>query len=72
MSINDALSALKAEQQRIESQIKQLDAAITGLRGMGKGSRVGSRKNRMSAAGRARIAAAQRARWAKLKAAKKK
>jgi hypothetical protein len=72
MSIIDALSALKAEQQQLESRIKQLSAAIVSLGGVSKRSGRGNRKGNMSAAGRARIAAAQRARWAKVKATKKK
>jgi len=72
MSIIDALNALKAEQQQLESRIKQLNAAIASLGGVSKRSGRGNRKSNMSAAGRARIAAAQRARWAKVKAAKKK
>jgi hypothetical protein len=59
----------------IESIVKQIRQEIERL---GKvlhllGGTTGSRKKRkLSAAGRKRIAAAQRARWAKIRAAKKK
>ena len=70
MSIAAVLSSLKAEQQQLEGQLKQLNAAIASLGGLSKNSHKG-RKGTMSAAGRARVAAAQRARWAKIKAKKK-
>jgi predicted RNase H-like nuclease (RuvC/YqgF family) len=68
-------------QQRDEAQrtVEQLDRALAaldsvdGLRSRGRGSHVVGRKGRtMSTAARKRIAAAQRARWAKWKAAQKK
>jgi hypothetical protein len=68
MAIDRILNSLKAEQQRLENQLKRLNAAIASLRGAGKG---GGRR-RMSAAGRARIAAAQRKRWAKIRAKAKR
>jgi hypothetical protein len=60
-----------AEQERIglTSQLEQLTIAISALSGSA-GGRGGGRRGTMSAAGRARIAAAQRARWAKLKSQK--
>ena len=48
----------------------RLNIAIAALQGVGNS--VSRPKRRMSAAGRARIVAAQRVRWAKLRAAKKK
>lgn len=57
-SIQGLISELEAERDRI-------DAAINALSGI---SAKGARKRRkLSAAGRKRIAAAQRARWAKFK-----
>jgi hypothetical protein len=50
----------------------KLDKAIEALSGVaGKSGGGGSGTRRLSAAARARIAAAQRARWAKFKAKKK-
>ena len=55
------VKALIAERDR-------LNMAIAALQGVSGESRKGSsRRGTMSAAGRARIAAAQRKRWAKLK-----
>lgn len=70
MNINElSISQLKkavALKEKIAKLQNQL-AAITGST-----APVATKKRTMSAAGRARIAAAQRARWAKHKAAKKK
>jgi hypothetical protein len=59
----------------LKQQRSQLDHAITSLERLGDGNSsrvVRPRKRRtMSASARAKIAAAQRARWAKQKAGKK-
>jgi len=56
--------------KEIDGQIKRLEEARRVLVGLsGGGRRKGTRT--MSAAGRRRIAAAQRKRWAKIRAAKK-
>jgi hypothetical protein len=70
MSITAALSSLKAERQQLESRLKQVNIAINSLGSLNGHSPKGG-KRMMSAAGRARIAAAQRARWAKFKAKRK-
>jgi|SRR5258705_6290783 len=65
-NLTSVLNQLEQERTRLASQLESLNNAITALNGTGnKGS-----GRRMSAAGRARIAAAQRARWAKLKGKK--
>jgi hypothetical protein len=66
MELNQIVAALQEERCRI-------DQAITALTGITH-TTVQPRKKRskMSAAGRARIAAAQRERWAKLKRSKLK
>lgn len=64
MNIASVVAQLKSERDR-------LDKAIAALTGGGTG-RVSGRKRVLSAAARARIAAAQRERWRKAKAAKKK
>jgi hypothetical protein len=72
------IAMLKLERNRLASQIQKLDAAIAALGGVRGGRRLGPvgraivRRRALSAAGRARIVAAQRARWAKLRAARKK
>jgi hypothetical protein len=70
MSIMSALNSLKAERQQLERRLKQVDAAIRTPGGLNGRSWKGG-KPKLSAAGRARIAAAQRARWAKFKGKKK-
>src|SRR5690349_8840067 len=52
----------------LKEQIESLEAELTSLLG-GTAEGTWSRTPRMSAAGRARIAAAQRARWSKLRPA---
>ena len=76
-NIADTLKELVQERSRMAGQVKKLDKAIGVLRQLTKGSagtagRQLGRKRTMSASARKRIAAAQRARWAKWKAAKKK
>ena len=66
----DILVQLKAERDKVAQQVSALDTAIRALSGMNStGARRGRRT--MSAAARARIAAAQRARWAKVKGQRK-
>jgi hypothetical protein len=61
----DAMVAqLKAERAKLDKAIE----ALSGVAGKSSGGGPGTR--RLSAAARARIAAAQRARWAKFKAKK--
>jgi hypothetical protein len=55
---------------QLKKERDKLDRAIAALSGIG-GSRGGRGRRKLSAAARERIAAAQRARWAKLKAKKR-
>jgi Skp family chaperone for outer membrane proteins len=64
-TLNSVLSTLEQERSQITTQLQSLNKALAALRG--KATAGNSRRGIMSAAGRARIAAAQRARWAKLK-----
>lgn len=72
-NLENAVNALVAEQRNLQDKLKQVEAAITALRVVGQNGRGGaSRPKRvLSVAARRRIAAAQRARWAKYKAQKK-
>jgi hypothetical protein len=67
MDISAIVGELKKERDRIDSAIK----ALSGAGGSSVGRKSGV-KRVLSAAARARIAEAQRQRWAKVKAAKKK
>jgi hypothetical protein len=57
---------LRKERDRAARTVEQLDAALAALDGDSYGRRTGARR-KISAAGRARIAAAQRARWARVR-----
>jgi hypothetical protein len=75
----DVIGALQAEATKLK---KQLDTVLHAMHLLGGGKSKSKSKTksktfpikrrRMSAAGKARIAAAQKARWAKVRAAKKK
>ena len=65
-NLGGVVQMLKKEHDRLSKEIKAVGAALSAFGGAyGNGT---GRRGRMSAAGRARIAAAQRARWANVKA----
>ena len=68
------LAALKREEAKLQKQADTVRAAIKILAGRvtGSGKRIGKKKRNMSAAARARIGKATKARWAKLRAEKAK
>jgi hypothetical protein len=73
------VAQLRQQRDEAQNKVEQFDRALAalgsvdGLRSRGRSSqRVGRKGRTMSAAARKRIAAAQRARWAKWKAAQKK
>jgi hypothetical protein len=72
-NLDKVVKSLRAEQRSLQGRLTQIDAAITALRGVNQNGRAaGARPKRiLSVAARRRIAAAQRARWAKYKAQKK-
>ena len=72
-NLDNAVSALVAEQRNLQDKLKQVEAAISALRIVSHNGRGGSLRPKrvLSVAARRRIAAAQRARWAKYKAQKK-
>jgi hypothetical protein len=63
-NLKNVVQVLKKEHARLTKQIEGISAALAAFSGTYT-KRTGARK--ISAAGRARIAAAQTARWAKLK-----
>ena len=63
-NLTSVLKHLEQERTRLAAHLQQLNSAIAALNGRSQSNR------RISAAGRARIAAAQRARWAKVKGSK--
>ena len=64
-NLTSVLKQLRQEQKHLTSQLVTLNTALAALNGTGRRARGG-----VSASGRARIAAAQRARWAKIKGQK--
>ena len=74
--MQSVVSELQKERTRLEDELHRVTAALTAFgKAYMKGSKPrpsGTRRRRtLSAAGRKRIAAAQRARWAKVRASKK-
>jgi hypothetical protein len=68
MDIATVVRQLRKERDRAAKEVQRLDGALAALKGNSRGKRVGG--GTLSAAARARIAAAQRARWAKVRASK--
>ena len=72
-NLTGVVRQLQKERQRVHGEIERLNVALTalgslgGLHGKSKRSRAPKTRNPMSAAGRKKIAAAQRVRWAKWK-----
>jgi hypothetical protein len=65
-NLGGVVQMLKREHDRLSKEIRAIGAALSAFgTAYGNGT---ARRGTMSAAGRARIAAAQRARWAKVKA----
>jgi len=74
--VNTIVDQLQTERTRLESELRRVSAALSAFgkayMNGGRPKAVGRRRGvTISAAGRKRIAAAQRARWAKVRAAKK-
>lgn len=74
--IQSLVGQLQKERMRLEDELRRVTAALTAFGKVymqgSEGRRGASRKRRtMSAAARKRIAAAQRARWAKIRTSKK-
>jgi len=70
-NLSGVVRELRKERQRAKRQMEQIDAALAALGRLHY--RDGNRRkgHTMSAAARRKIAAAQRARWAKMKSRKK-
>jgi hypothetical protein len=68
-NVSSIVGQLKKERDRVEAQLKGIEAALTAFAGVygGKPSR---KRRKMSAKSRAKIAAAQRRRWAKVRESK--
>ena len=74
-NLSGALTQLREQRRQAQLQVDKLDEAIAAIQGLvGKTSGISGvpRKRVLSAAGRRRIALAQKARWAKFKAQQRK
>jgi hypothetical protein len=78
LNLTKAVRQLKMERDQTQRKLEQLNAALKVLgslsgvsRRLGTSQTAGKKRKPMSAAARKRIAAAQRARWAKWKAARR-
>ena len=71
-NLSAIVKQLKKERAQVERQLRGLDAALRTFASVYSGGKPGRKRRKISAKGRARIAAAQRARWAKLRAKTKK
>jgi hypothetical protein len=69
-SVSGIVKQLKKEHTRLTDELHKVSAALTAFVGVYRGA-TPKRKGTMSAAGRKRIAAAQRTRWAKAKQTEK-
>jgi len=69
-NLSGVVRALRMERQRATKQVERIDAALAALGSLNSRGRAGKRGHTMSDAARRKIAAAQRARWAKVKAKK--
>jgi len=70
-NLSGVVQQLKKELKRARTEVKRIGAALAALGSMGLRSPFRKQRRTMSAAARRKIAAAQRARWAKVRAAKK-
>jgi hypothetical protein len=69
--MQSVVSELQKERRRIEDELHRVTAALTAFGSVYlQAGKSGRKKRTISAAGRRRIAAAQRARWAKIRAKK--
>jgi hypothetical protein len=69
--VSSIVAQLKVERDRVERQLTGLNAALTAFAGVYSGGKPVRKRRKMSAKSRAKIAAAQRRRWAKFRARKK-
>lgn len=71
-NLSGIVKQLKKERDRVERQLSGLNAALSAFVGVYGGAKPTGKRRKLSAKARARIAAAQRARWKAWKAKRKK
>jgi hypothetical protein len=70
-NVSSIMKQLKKERDRVERQLSGLNAALTAFASVYGGGKLIRKRRKMSARSRAKITAAQRVRWAKVRAARK-
>ncbi len=70
-NVSSIIGQLKKERDRVERQLTGLDAVLVAFAGVYGGSKPVRKRRKMSTKSRAKIAAAQRARWARFRTKKK-
>jgi hypothetical protein len=71
INLNSIAKTLRAEEKALEKRLGKIKRALVAFAGLSETSGPKKRRKKMSASARKKIAAAQRARWAKVRAAKK-
>lgn len=71
-AVSNIVKQLKQERDRVQKELSGLNAALSAFAGSYSGTKPTRKGRKLSTEARAKIAAAQRARWAKFRAAKKK
>jgi hypothetical protein len=70
MNTDTIVAELRKQRKNLKDQLSRTEKAIAALSGLSVGPVGKPKRRKMSAAARAKIAAFQKARWAKLRAAK--
>src|SRR5713101_2212211 len=70
-NLSGIVKQLKKERDHVQQQLTRLNSALAAFAGVYRGRTSTKPRRKLSAKGRARIAAAQRARWAKVKGQQK-
>jgi len=70
-NLSGIVKQLKKERDRVQHQLSGLNAALVAFAGVYRGRTGTKPRRKLSAKGRARIEAAQKARWAKVKGQQK-
>jgi hypothetical protein len=66
-NLSSIIAQLKKERDRVEKQLSGMDTALRAFAGVYSNGQPSRQRRKMSAKGRAKIAAAQRRRWAKFR-----
>jgi hypothetical protein len=67
-NLSGIVKQLKQERDRVRKQLLELEKALKAFASAYSGSKPSRKRRKLSAKSRAKIAAAQRARWAKVRA----